>query len=359
MVERRVPEEEGLAGLKATVLLMAALLLGQGELVLGQEAALESVVVWLCPEHRQHPEAAPGACAICGRPLLQRRLATGWSCPMHPHVTRGGPGTCPSCGMALVSTTRELEWFCASHPDVVGSEPGVCPRDGRALSERSRVMPHGDHNPRHGGVLFMAQDGFHHLEGALGPDGVFRLYFYDDFTRPLSARAFRARVDARELQPSVDGASLTLATLESRAGQVELAVHVGFPGSEREEPFDFTFADREQGDRISAASVPAPSPAPTDAVQLMEAIRARSRRVDELVRRGAWPDLFIPALEAKDFALALQELEGDRVAVPVKTLVRAAWLLDHYGDLGKRAEVEAAQRLFARGMADLERAHAQ
>jgi hypothetical protein len=89
----------------------------------------------------------------------------------------------------------------------------------------------------------------------------------------------------------------------------------------------------------------------------MEAIRTRSRRVDELVRRGAWPDLFIPALEAKDLALLLLEREGDAVALPVKTLVRAAWLLDLYGDLGKKAEVEAAQRLFARGMTDLEKAH--
>jgi len=349
--------------MKATVLLLAALWLGEGEVVLGQEPQeppVESLVVWLCPEHRQHPEAAPGSCAICGRPLVRRRLATPWSCPMHPLATRGGPGTCPSCGMALVSTTRELEWFCASHPDVVGSDPGVCPRDGRALSPRNLAMPHGDHNPRHGGLLFMAPDGFHHLEGALGPDGRFRLYFYDDFTRPLPAGGFRARVDERELQPSEDGASLTLATAEARADTLELAVHVRFPGSEREEQFDFIWSGRESGGLPTpAASVPEPSLAPTDAEGLMEAIRARSRRVDELVRRGAWPDLFIPALEAKDFALALLEHEGESVAVPVKTLVRAAWLLDHYGDLGKKAEVEAAQRLFARGMADLERAHAR
>ena len=342
--------------MKATVVLLAALLLGEGEVVVGQEPPVESLVVWLCPEHRQHPEAAPGWCAICGRPLVRRRLATRWSCPMHPWATQGGPGTCPSCGMALVSTTRELEWFCASHPDVVGSEPGVCPRDGRALTLRSLAMPHGDHNPRHGGLLFMAQDGFHHLEGALEPDGVFRLYFYDDFTRPLPAHGFRARVDERELQPSEDGASLTLAT--ARTDTVELAVHVRFPGSEREERFDFTWSGGEKSD-LPTAATRTPDPAATDAAGLMEAIRSRSRRVDELVRRGAWPDLFIPALEAKDFALALQEREGERVAVPVKTLVRAAWLLDHYGDLGKKSEVEAAHRLFVQGMADLERAHAR
>ena len=346
--------------MKATVVLLATLLLGEAAAVLGQEPPVESVVVWLCPEHRQHPEAAPGACAICGRPLVRRQLATLWSCPMHPWATRNGPGTCPACGMALVHTTRELEWFCPSHPDVVGSDPGVCPRDGLALSQRSRAMPHGDHNPRHGGLFFMAQDGFHHLEGALGSDGLFQLYFYDDFTRPLPADGFRARVDARELQPSVDGASLTLAAAEARADRVELAVHVRFPGSEREERFDFTWSDREKSElATSAASLPERSLSPTDAAELMDAIRARSRRVDELVRRGAWPDLFIPALEAKDFALALLERDGESVAVPVKTLVRAAWLLDHYGDLGKKAEVEAAHRLFVQGMADLERAHAR
>jgi hypothetical protein len=259
--------------------------------------------------------------------------------------------------MALVSTTRELEWFCASHPDVVGSEAGVCSRDGRPLSQRSLAMPHGDHNPRHGGLFFMAQDGFHHLEGALEPDSVFRLYFYDEFTRPLPALGFRARVDETKLQPSANGAFLTLATAEARAETVELAVHVRFPGSEREERFDFTFSDRERSEL--ATSVADRSLAPTDTAELMEAIRARSRRVDELVHRGAWPDLFIPALEAKDLALVLLDREGEGVAVPVKTLVRAAWLLDHYGDLGQKAEAEAAHRLFVRGMAGLERAHAR
>jgi hypothetical protein len=297
--------------------------------------------------------------------------------------------------MALASTTQELEWFCAAHPDVVRPEPGACPRDGTALSLRGLSMPHGDHNPRHGGLLFMAADRFHHLEGALGPDRTFRLFFYDDFTRPLDARAFRARVEGQQMQPSTDGASLALAPFATTAGPIELTVRVRFPSSEREERFDFVLND-EPNDRASAgaaaaadaspsgalpsgalpsgalpsdafppaafpsgAAASAPSPSLVDAAGLLEAIRDRSRRVDDLVRRGAWPDLFIPALEAKDLALALLEREGDRLALPVKTLVRAAWLLDLHGDLGKRQEVEAAQRLFAQGMADLEKAYAR
>ncbi len=344
--------------------LVALLLAGGDEVGLGQDPPGESLLVWRCPEHRGHPEDGPGSCAICGRPLARRRLATLWSCPMHPQVTKATAGACVSCGMVLVSTTQELEWFCPAHPDVVRPEPEACPRDGRALILRGLTLPHGDHNPRHGGLLFMAADRFHHLEGALGPDGAFRLFFYDDFTRPLDARAFRARVDERPLQASADGAFLTLAPLTEAAGPVELTVQVRFPSSEREERFDFMLND-EAGDRASLTASASPTdsvaalPALTDRATLMEAIRVRSRRVDDLVRRGAWPDLFIPALEAKDLALALLEQEGDGVALAVKTLVRAAWLLDLYGDLGKRLEVEAAHRLFARGMADLEKARAR
>jgi hypothetical protein len=84
----------------------------------------------------------------------------------------------------------------------------------------------------------------------------------------------------------------------------------------------------------------------------------RDERVRDLIARGVWPDLYIPALEAKDLVLALSEREGDRVGVPAKKLVRAAWLLDAYGDLGNRLEVEKAYHLFEEAIRELEAAHA-
>lgn len=47
------------------------------------------------------------------------------------------------------------------------------------------TVPHGDHNPRHGGVVFM--DGDLHFEAVLGRSGEHRLYFSDAMREELPA----------------------------------------------------------------------------------------------------------------------------------------------------------------------------
>ena len=44
---------------------------------------------------------------------------------------------------------------------------------------------HTDHDPKHGGIFFMALDEVHHLEGTLSPPEMFRVYLYNAMTMPL------------------------------------------------------------------------------------------------------------------------------------------------------------------------------
>lgn len=140
--------------------------------------------------------------------------------------------------MDMVRTTRELEWFCSEHDDVRSSVPGACPRDGRKLERRAPAIAHGDYNPKYGGVLFMAANGFHHLEGTLSETGEFRLYLYDNFTKPVDARSFAARIGETKLAPAVDGSFLA-AELGSLSFPAEVVLHVRFDEAEEEQRFDF------------------------------------------------------------------------------------------------------------------------
>ncbi|MBI1827260.1 MAG: hypothetical protein HY287_03660 [Planctomycetes bacterium] len=66
-------------------------------------------------------------------------------------------------------------------------KPGKCPKCGMEVQD---VRAHLDHNAKHGGVFFMTSDQNHHLEGTLSVSGEFRVYFYDEYTKPISAEGF-------------------------------------------------------------------------------------------------------------------------------------------------------------------------
>ena len=76
---------------------------------------------------------------------------------------------------------------------------------------------------------------------------------------------------------------------------------------------------------------------------------ARTDQIRTLIDRGMFADVYVPAFHAKDLALALAErgkaLPPDRrrVADPaISKLVRSAYLLDAFGDLGNKQQISAA-----------------
>lgn len=137
-------------------------------------------------------EDKPGRCPNpkCGMELVPIRLDSKFWCPTHQTlVVRDAAGKCPLDGKELVQVTLAVSWTCADNPDKALTEPTTC-KDGKPSPVKYEIRAHGDHNPKHGGQFFMAEDAWHHIEGTYPSAGLFRVHFYDNFTKPMSARAF-------------------------------------------------------------------------------------------------------------------------------------------------------------------------
>jgi len=210
-----------------------------------------------CPHHPDVIETSPGTCPFCQMALVPVRLDRAWTCLVHPATIAEERGTCPICSRQLVPVTVSLTWRCPGSIEE-HLEPGRC-ADGTAMTLARTVRPHGDHNPRHGGQFFMAADKWHHIEGAVPAEQAFRLYVYDDYSRPLPLEELervRGRVVAEEdfdpeTRTTTDLVAFPLAVgadgtyLEARLDAVvlpaELTAKIRFAPGLDEERFDFTF----------------------------------------------------------------------------------------------------------------------
>lgn len=254
------------------------LLLG-GAMLLLHSARVEAQqelppISWVCPmpEDAEVNEGGPGRCPLCGMDLVPVRLDLAYSCPNHPAVITTQPGACPLDRRELLPVTVSLHWECGAGGERF-TEPGACPGGSERRLVRE-LRAHGDHNPRHGGLFYMAADNSHHLEGTYPSEGLFRLYFYDNFTKEIAAKGFSGRVlvlnDRNEEQASFPLAlSRDSRTLEARikAGPppVRLAALVRLTPNSPEQRFDFPLPEysREPATApVTAARPPATTAAP-------------------------------------------------------------------------------------------------
>jgi hypothetical protein len=351
-------------------------------------------------------EDHPGKCRRCGMTLVPIRLDSVWTCATRPlAVIESKPGRCPIDGTPLVQVTAALSWSCPGS-DQQSLSPGKCP-DGSPMQKKYSPRAHGNHNPQHGGQFFMAADYWHHLEGTYLPSGVFRLHLYDDFTKPLTAAQVGAMTADLVMKDSQSGAEKTIplvrsgrylqATIGKLAFPAAMYARVQFKPGGPKNRFDFTFESYSKEPPAAtltktaptaapaaatpgaataappASPAPAPSaPAPTAAPstpgvdpalvplpipetvpEMLAQLRTRTDQIRGIIDRGSFASIYVPAFQAKDLALALdahtQELPAERrrVAQPaIAKLVRSAYLLDAFGDIGNKQQIVEAYDMF-------------
>jgi hypothetical protein len=370
------------------------------------------------PQDADVVEDKPGKCPKCGMTLVPVRLDSVWTCPVHAAVIKDKPGQCPIDNRDLVQVTMAVSWTCPKSADEL-TEPGTC-ADGSPRVKKYTARPHGNHNPQHGGLFFMAPDNWHHLEGTYARAGSFRMYLYDDFTKPLP-RAELRKISGAVVLP--DGKSVPLVPaqngryLEAKIGKVpvpaEMFAKVKFKPDAPESRFDFAFATYSKepvagavtttaaatnsSNPSTSTTLPGPAappasianaaaaspaasasiaPAPTGAdpaflplampntvPEMLSQLSQRTEVIKRLIDSGMFASVYVPAFQVKDLALALDEkkndLPSDRqqvVGPAVKRLVRSAWLLDAFGDLGNKEQITEAYAQFTAAVKELENA---
>jgi heavy metal-binding protein len=366
-------------------------------------AQAQGPISHICPMDPDVVEDKPGTCPVCKMTLQPVRIETAMACPVHPQLRiYDKPGRCPVDKRELIPVVVNHFWDCGEKPERFYAEPGKCP-DGRPREEKRVVRAHGDHNPRHGGQFFMAEDKWHHLEATYQRGGPLRIYLYDNFTKDLAGNDVRAiagravvldanlaSIESVPLTPSRDGRTLE-ARLTKAALPLRVQARVKFKEATREQPFDFTFQSFTLASTTPAppvrpggsagrvtppvqpppAQVPPPPASqtgtalPNTSGELLRLLELHRGEVKSFIDEGNLGMVYVPAMLAKDVSLALAdhggELRGDQVVpltLAVKRLVVAAWRLDQYGDLGDRERLTSVYADFAGAVADIEAAYA-
>jgi hypothetical protein len=96
---------------------------------------------------------------------------------------------------------------------------------------------------------------------------------------------------------------------------------------------------------------------------MLEQLGTRTTQIREFIDKGEFAAVYVPAFQAKDLALALDEHRRDlpdekqKIVEPaVQKVVRGAYMLDAFGDLGNKQQILEAYAIFTAAVKEIQSA---
>jgi heavy metal-binding protein len=103
------------------------------------------------------------------------------------------------------------------------------------------------------------------------------------------------------------------------------------------------------------------TPIPATVAGIVAELSTHNQEIRGLIDRGSFTDMWVPAFQAKDLALAMNDHVAElptykrKILEPAITrLIRSAWLLDAFGDLGNREHINGAYADFVAAVSEIE-----
>jgi hypothetical protein len=368
---------------------------------------LESV--WSCPIHQAVIEHAPGLCPIDKRDLVQMTMALTWTCKGRPDIDQIQPGKCPD-GSAMIAK-RTLRPH-GNHNPQHGGQFFMAPDTWHHL-EGAYPQPRLFR-------LYLYDDFARPLPLDQVKQVQARVVTNETFD-PATRKTTEVTAFPLALAP---GGAYLQARVDKAAVPAEMTAKVRFKPGGDEYRFDFAFPSvtRDPNVRVASAAAPAPRakttpasatttakrpataagvptqepaaasaasstaslplipdtsagaidpsliqvPIPDTVPEMLAQLTTRKEQIASLIDRGNFAAVFVPAFQARDVALALEERlsalpasSRERGAPAIQRLVRAAWMLDAFGDLGNKQQLTDAFMLFSSAVTDVATVFAQ
>jgi hypothetical protein len=303
--------------------------------------------VYFCPsrgrqDHELKEYTAPGRCEICGQSLLHKARfeeVKAWTCLID---------TCPYWKKTFFS-------------------PGRCPGCGEPVESLGPM----DHNPVHGGILFMADNNYHRLEGTHPSPNEFRIYLYDGHKKPLDARNFSGRITTQEWnEEKKDYIEKNYPLVLQREGNhwltsriwaptkypVEIISRIRLAGDEKLFSFFFDGLTKEPKPGMETSVRPhkhrerPPVKIPAAAVDVVSEILKREGVIGSHIDAKRWFELPDPAFDTIDLANALRRKTEELAPLERKKLgeniVKIGFAADRLGRVCDASDQERVRRHF-------------